>query len=62
MAPQDKKDSPLALALQESFKSISKVEPDGKVRMQLTFDSHQAINTLGSAIAALLETSGKKFN
>ena len=61
-ASQEKRESPLALALKESFKSISNVEADGKVRLNLTFDSQDAINNLGSAIAALLETTGKKLN
>jgi hypothetical protein len=57
---QEKKESPLALALQESFKSISQSGPDGKVRMQFTFESQDAIDSLGKTIAMLLEASGKK--
>lgn len=60
-AQPEKTESPLALALQESFKSISKATPEGKVKMELTFDSQDAINSLGSTIAMLLEASGKKF-
>jgi superfamily II DNA/RNA helicase len=59
--PPDNKGSPLALALQESFISISKPAADGKVKLELTFDSSDAINSLGTTIAMLLEATGIKF-
>jgi SNF2 family DNA or RNA helicase len=61
-ARPEKTESPLALALQDSFKSISKATPDGKVRMEFTFDSRDTVNSLGSTIAMLLEASGKKVS
>lgn len=54
------KRSPLTLALEESLKSISNVEADGKVRMQLTFDSQEAVDAMAAAIAGLLEAAGRK--
>ena len=54
------KENPLARALQDSFKNISNIEPDGKVKMQLTLESQEALNTLSSAIAMLPEISGKR--
>jgi superfamily II DNA/RNA helicase len=61
-ARPEKTESPLALALQDSFKSISKATPDGKVRMEFTFDSRDTVNSLGSTIAMLLEASEKRIN
>lgn len=54
------KRSSLTLALEESFKSISNVEADGKVRMHLTFDSQEAVDGMAAAIAGLLEAAGGK--
>jgi hypothetical protein len=50
----------VAKALHESFTKIAKVQGDGKVNIQLTFGSADALKALSSSIAMLLEASGVK--
>ncbi|NLD91357.1 MAG: DEAD/DEAH box helicase [Fibrobacter sp.] len=50
-------DSPVAKALHESFTKIATVQDDGKVSIQLTLGSPDALKALSSSIAMLLEAA-----